>query len=101
MFNAKRHWTETEDTTIRAMRAEAAPWDVIAARIGVNRATITRRAELLGVSTEPLGGVGPKRQQPATQDDPHREPLPAGHPASWGAIIAGSCLEGARYQIDG
>jgi hypothetical protein len=31
--------------------------------------------------------------------DPAREPLPAGHPLSWGLITAGTLLEGGRYPM--
>lgn len=33
----------------------------------------------------------------AVAPDPERPPLPAGHPTSWGAINAGTVLEGSRY----
>ena len=35
--------------------------------------------------------------QPFADDDLNRTPLPPGDPISWGAIIAGTCLEGVPY----
>jgi hypothetical protein len=35
--------------------------------------------------------------QPFADDDSNRKPLPPGDPISWGAIITGTCLEGAPY----
>jgi len=36
--------------------------------------------------------------QPFADDDLTRAPLPPGDPISWGAIIAGTCLEGVPYR---
>jgi hypothetical protein len=36
--------------------------------------------------------------QPSTDDDVTRAPLPPGDPISWGAIVAGTCLEGVPYM---
>ena len=35
--------------------------------------------------------------RPFADDDLNRTPLPPGDPISWGAIIAGTCLEGVPY----
>ena len=35
--------------------------------------------------------------QPFADDDLNRAPLSPGNPISWGAIIAGTCLEGVPY----
>jgi len=48
----------------------------------------------VGIPMTALGGVGPKPQTFATID---REPLPAGHPVSWGAICVGTCIEGQEF----
>jgi hypothetical protein len=39
-------------------------------------------------------------EQPFFDDDLGRKPLPPGDPTSWGAIIAGTCLEGVPYLQD-
>ncbi len=38
-------------------------------------------------------------QSSAVIQDQERDPLPAGHPATWGLLTNGTCLEGAPYVI--
>lgn len=44
----------------------------------------------------PLAGA--RWQAARTDDDPKRNPLPAGHPATWGLLTAGTVLDGAQYE---
>ena len=88
----KMQWTEAQDLTIRRMRIEGASWDAISAALGVSRYTAIERGRRIGARRPPPEAV----PQP---EDPRREPLPAGHPRSWGAINAGTLLEGTPYPL--
>lgn len=88
----KHRWTAAEDSQLRRLRAEGATWDAIAAVLHLTRWTVIERGRRLGVRRPPPDFVPPA-------EDPAREPLPAGHPRSWGAITAGSVLEGTSYPL--
>lgn len=81
-------WTNEQDDTIKLMRLHNASWDSIANAIGVSRWSASERGRKIGAV---LGLV-----EKATVDDT-REPLPPGHAATWGAIIADTSLAGASY----
>lgn len=82
-------WTDAKDHKIKRMRSEGATWDAIAEAVGVARYTAATRGEKIGAQLPPPDFTPPI--------DPDREPLPAGHPETWGAMIAGSCIDGAAY----
>lgn len=82
-------WTPGQDATIRRMRGERATWDKIAAELRVSRWTLIARGQLIGARL-PAPIVVPI-------EDPERDPLPPGHPETWGAIIKGTCLAGTAY----
>lgn len=84
-------WTEGQDMQIRRRRIEGASWETIAAELSLDLAAVMDRARRIGTS-----GSRPTRGPPT---DPLREPLPAGHPASWGALTSGTVLEGAPYPL--
>ena len=88
----KLMWTAGQDAQIRRLRAEGATWDMIAAALHVTRWTAIERGRRIGAQP-PLRKLGGSPKP----DDPARDPLPAGHPSSWGAITAGTALEGAPY----
>jgi hypothetical protein len=85
-------WTEAQDNQIRRLCAEGASWDKIAAILGFTRWTVIERGHRIGAS-RPLRAVVPP------PEDPARDPLPAGHPRSWGVITAGTLLENAPYAL--
>ena len=85
-------WTEAQDLKIKRMRAESAAWDAIAEAIGVTRWTAIERGRRVGARLPP-----PDHEPPP--EDPERPALPAGHRDTWGAIIAGTSLEGMPYPI--
>ena len=87
----KTVWTLGQDTQIRRLRTEGASWEVIALALGLARWTIIERARAIGAERPPAN-AGP------TLDEADREPLPAGHPASWGAINRGTVLENVPFQ---
>ena len=88
----KIEWTLVQDTQIKRMRAEAASWDTIAAAIGVTRWTAIERGRRINARLPP-----PDFEPPP--EDPERPALPAGHGATWGMMIRGTCLEGMDYPI--
>lgn len=86
-------WTEGQDAQIRRLRTEGTNWDGIAQALGMSRWTVSERGRRLGAFKRPT------RAPAGPQDD--REPLPAGHPDSWGAITVGTALEGVLFQPPG
>ncbi len=84
-------WTEAQDSQIRRLRAEGASWDTVAAILGLARWTVIDRGRR-------IGALRPPRQSVA-QEDPSRDPLPPGHPRSWGVLTAGTVLEGTPYPL--
>jgi hypothetical protein len=86
----RRHrWTDAEDETIRTMRGAGAAWSAIAAAVGVSIPTAIDRAAVLGVRDLPSAYANRAAQHRAAEADPAdpaREPLPAGHARTWGAI---------------
>ena len=88
----KLTWTAAQDLIIRRMRVEGATWDGISAALGVSRYTAIERGRRIGAPRPPPDFI-------LAPEDPRREPLPAGHPRSWGAITDGTLLEGAPYPL--
>lgn len=91
-MRAKIEWTEQRDDLLTALRAEGATWDGIAARMRVSRWAVLERGKHLGIwRPAPAATVKPATR--AMDSDP----LPPGHPVSWGAITAGTWLSGQPY----
>jgi len=90
----KLQWNELTDIQLRRLRAEGATWDAIAAALRLSRSAVIEHGRRIGVRRPPRVVV-----EAAMHDlfDPGREPLPAGHPVSWGAITAGTLLAGSPY----
>jgi DNA-binding XRE family transcriptional regulator len=88
----KLPWTEAQDLRLKRLRAEGVTWDAIAAILGVSRYTAIERGRKIGARRPP-----PEYRPPP--EDPAREPLPPGHPRTWGAITAGTTLEGCPYPL--
>lgn len=76
---------------IRRLRTEGASWDVIAVALGLARWTVIERARSIGAERRPANAV-------AVLDEADRDPLAAGHAASWGAINRGTALEDVPFQ---
>jgi hypothetical protein len=85
-------WTDAQDAQLRRLRAEGAAWDDIGRVLGRDRDAVTARAHAIGARPPPPDFASPI-------DDPGREPLPAGHPRSWGAMLAGTLLDGCDYPL--
>lgn len=90
----KTVWTDGQDTQIRRLRTEGASWDIIALTLGLARWTVIERARAIGAERPPANAV-------ATLDESDRQPLPAGHAESWGAINRGTGLENVPFQVPG
>ncbi|MDE2516961.1 MAG: AsnC family protein [Rhodospirillales bacterium] len=88
----KRQWTDAQDSQIRRLRAEGAGWEMIAAILGISRFAVMDRGRSLG-ARKPVETPAP------VAEDPQREPLPAGHPRSWGALTDGTVLAGEAYPL--
>jgi hypothetical protein len=91
-------WSESADAYLIQLRAEGATWDAIARALRLSRWAVIGRGGALRARRTP-----PRLAPPAPRDllDPAREPLPAGHPTSWGLITAGTLLEGSPYAAPG
>jgi hypothetical protein len=87
----KTVWTEGQDTQIRRLRTEGATWDVVALALGLARWTVIERARAIGAERLPANAI-------LVPDESEREPLPAGHAESWGAINRGTSLEDVPFQ---
>ncbi len=98
-------WTPSRDTALRRLREEGASWDGVAHALGVSRNTALERGRHVGLLSG--GGARPRATHAPTPIAPARPvvpsdqrlPLPAGHPHSWGAITAGTLLDGAPYPV--
>ncbi len=84
-------WTDGQDAQIRRLRTEGASWDIIASALGLARWTIIERARSIGAERPPANAV-------TVMDESDREPLPAGHAASWGEINRGTSLEDVPFR---
>ncbi len=85
-------WTNAQDTRIRQMRSQGANWDAIAEELHLGRSTVIERGRRIGARPPPPEFIAPP-------DDPQREPLPAGHPRTWGTMTAGTVLAGVPYPL--
>jgi len=89
----KRDWTDAENTRLRQMRAEGASWTAIGVEFGVVSTTAGEQGARIGARPPPPDFI------PETiHRDQRRTALPAGHPDTWGRLIAGTVLEGSPYE---
>lgn len=88
----KLPWTDAQDTQLRRLRSEGGTWDEIAAILGLTRWAVIERGRRIGARLPPPDFTPPP-------EDPAREPLPAGHRRSWGAITDGTSLDGVPYPL--
>lgn len=86
-------WTAAEDELLAQSRAKGLTLEKVAQQLGVSVTTVyLRRVSLHLVQHKESG-------DPAKM--PQRDPLPAGHPVSWGAIVRGALLERAPVSWPG
>lgn len=78
-----RQWTAVADKMICDMRGAGETWAAIGLRLGLSRNTVIERGRRLRAEA-------PARQLVVKEydilEDPHRGPLPAGHPLTWGLL---------------
>jgi hypothetical protein len=91
-MSRKIAWTDAQDAQIRRRRSEGASWEAIASDLALTLWAVTERGRRIGVGR-------PEADCEPIPEDPMREPLPSGHPASWDAINAGTVLEGEPYPL--
>jgi hypothetical protein len=84
-------WSLPQDLQLRRMRTEGASWDEIAAELRVSRWSVIERGLKIRLRKHVASA------SPPAMRDPGREPLPAGHHASWGALTAETTLHGQTY----
>ena len=89
---SKHQWTEAQDSQIKRLRAEGASWDTIAATLDRTKWAIIERGRRIGARPPPREFIPPP-------EDPSRDPLPAGHPRSWGVLTAGTVLQDVPYPL--
>ena len=89
---SKLYWTAARDLQIRRLRAEGASWDTVAGALMLPRYTVIARGWRIGAIKSPDAPRFPP-------EDPTREPLPAGHPRTWGPLTQGTTLEGTPYPL--
>lgn len=77
--------TAEQAMTIDRLRKGGMSFEKIAGIIGVSKRTVIRCMDRVPISGIRIDNVG-------------REPLPPGHPETWGVIVAGTCLAGMEYQ---
>ena len=85
-------WTQ-RDGLLLWLRRESAGWDEISRQLGVPVSTCMDRARL-------IGAVRPERVvvvEDANDLSDARQPLPPGHPTTWGLLTRGTLLEGSPY----
>ena len=76
------------------MRAADATWDAVAEALHVGRTIAREHGLAIGAPKRPDSIAAFVPVAPELDD---RRPMTAGHPVSWGAITAGTLLEGARF----
>ncbi len=87
-------WTQQADQRLAKMREQGASLRCMARAFGLSRSVITARARTIGLEIPNRPMPAPK---PAAELPENRDPLPAGHPISWGLITKGTSLEGSPY----
>ena len=90
----KRLWTADEEATLRGLIVAGETTTAIAPRFNCSRQTILTKAKEIGaMQPRPVGRQKPRasgraksQHTTAYHDDRSWEPLPPGHPETWGAI---------------
>jgi len=85
-------WTAAQDAQLRRLRAEGADWADIARALRRTSAEVAARGAAIVARPPPPDFT-------SLPDDPWREPLSAGHPRSWNALVRGTLLDGADYPL--
>lgn len=80
----KRSWTPAQDAEILRLRAEGVTWKMIATALGLSRTAVVERGRrIYAAQPTPMPAPAPKHDHARPPD-----PLPAGHPLTWGLICS-------------
>lgn len=85
-------WTAARDSLLTRLRAECATWEVISDQLHLPISTCMDRARTIGAKRPMVISFVKEDVSDA------RQPLPPGHPTTWGLLTRGTVLEGVRYQ---
>jgi hypothetical protein len=83
-------WTPDLDERLRDLRGGGLTWDHVATSMGLGRNTVLERGRKIGARRRPA-------ILPPTAEAKDRPPRCAGHPMTWGLLIAGTVLDGEAY----
>ena len=89
-----RQWPASADFTICRMRGGGATWAEIGRTLGLSRNTVIERGRRL--RAEAPAKITVTIEKEVVSDDPNRGPLPAGHPLTWGLLMAEPYPEGGE-----
>ena len=85
------------DAAVRDAIENKRPTRPLAEKWGMAEWTVRDRGRRIGAI--PIGGVPRTREEEVYAERQEvRFPLPPGHPITWHAITAGTCLEGVSYE---
>jgi hypothetical protein len=92
-------WTAARDAELLRLRTrEGKTWDEVSAALGVSRYTAIERGRILGNTRKVLTPDAEARAKARAQiAERTRPPYAAGHPFTWGLLIAGTPIVGAPY----
>lgn len=89
-------WTPQADARLTQLHISGISIRALARAFGLGRQAVSERAARLGITARLQ--LPQRKPAPMPNDDATRDPLPAGHPISWGLLVAGTSLEGAPYH---
>ena len=97
--NPKIIWTPEMDAKLRAHAHHSQR--ELERIMGMSRQSVANRMRALGM-TQPRAAKPAQPAKPQRPKTPYdaREPLPAGHPVSWGLITAGTSLANTLYPVE-
>jgi hypothetical protein len=94
-------WTPQRDNAVLRMLEADVPIAEIARHLGVGDTALRRRIGIIAPDWRPACSAGapptPIKAKKPEKTVEIRQALPAGSPVSWGAITAGTCLEGLAW----
>jgi hypothetical protein len=90
-------WTLEMNATLQRLRDAGRTWLEIGVEMGMSQETVKNHAAAIGMDTRRLNQIPAPIAQGERVQHITREPLPPGHPVSWGILNAGTTLDGSSY----